>query len=103
MTYRSAVLLLLLRLCAPLTAWAQSPTSGVTLFGKVQDAETRAAVPYLSLRLQTEKDSAFVGGRLTNEAGEFTFTGLKKGVYVLVARSIGYRPLRLPGNDVLPV
>jgi outer membrane receptor protein involved in Fe transport len=73
---------------------AQNPTSGVTLYGKVQDAQTRAPLPFLTLQLQTEKDSTFVAGRLTNEAGAFTFAGLRKGVYVLVVRSIGYQPIR---------
>ncbi len=72
----------------------QALPSGVTLFGKVLDAESRAALPFLSLQLLSERDSAFVGGRLTNEAGAFTFTGLKKGAYVLAVRAIGYRPLR---------
>jgi outer membrane receptor protein involved in Fe transport len=80
--------------CVASTALAQPSTSGVTLSGKVQDAQTKAALPYLSLQLQTEKDSAFVGGRLTNADGAFTFTGLRKGVYVLVVRSIGYQPIR---------
>ena len=93
-TYRSSLLLLILWLCAPSTMPAQSPPSGVTLFGKVQDAQTRVALSFLSLQLQTERDSAFVGGRLTNESGEFTFTALEKGVYVLVVRAIGYRPIR---------
>ena len=93
-THRSSLLLLLLWLCAPAVTPAQTPASGVTLSGKVQDAQTKAALPYLSIRLQTEKDSAFVGGRLTNESGEFTFTALKKGVYVLAVRAIGYRPVR---------
>lgn len=98
MTLRS-VLSLVFSLClaqaafAP-SAFAQSPTNGVTLFGKVQDAQSKAALPFLTLQLQTEKDSAFVGGRLTNEQGAFTFTGLKKGTYVLVVRSIGYQPIR---------
>jgi len=77
----------------PSTALAQTTTSGVTLFGKVQDAQTKAALPLLTLQLRTEKDSAFVGGRLTNESGAFTFAGLKKGVYFIDVRSIGYRPL----------
>ena len=94
MTYRVSLLLFLLALCVPSTVPAQTPTSGVTLFGKIQDAQTRAALPYLPVQLQTEKDSAFVGGGLTNEAGEFTFAGLKKGVYVLVVRSIGFQPIR---------
>ncbi|WP_309672556.1 TonB-dependent receptor [Gemmatimonas sp.] len=98
MTLRS-MLSLILSLCVSQTAFtpaafAQSPANGVTLFGKVQDAQTKAALPFLTLQLQTEKDSAFVGGRLTNEQGAFTFTGLKKGTYVLVVRSIGYRPIR---------
>ena len=84
----------LLSLCVAPTVLAQTSTIGVTLFGKVQDAETKAALPYLSLQLQTEKDSAFVAGRLTNESGAFTFSGLKKGVYVLAVRAIGYRPVR---------
>jgi hypothetical protein len=93
-TYRVSLVLLLLWLLAPSTAPAQSPPAGVTLSGKVQDAGTRAALPYLALQLLSEKDGAFVGGRLTNEAGEFTFTALTKGAYVLVARAIGYRPVR---------
>ena len=60
----------------------------------MQDAQTKAALPFLTLQLQSEKDSAFVGGRLTNESGAFTLTGLKKGTYVLVVRSIGYQPVR---------
>ncbi|MES2521727.1 MAG: TonB-dependent receptor [Gemmatimonadota bacterium] len=94
MTYRTRFLLLLLSLCSALPMRAQAPAAGVTLFGKVQEAGTKAALPYLSLQLQTERDSVFVTGRLTNESGEFTFTALKKGVYVLVARSIGFQPIR---------
>ncbi|MEO5590114.1 MAG: TonB-dependent receptor, partial [Gemmatimonadaceae bacterium] len=94
MTPRSFLLLLLVCMCAPPSMAAQSTTGGVTLSGKVQDAATKAALPYLSLQLQTERDSAFVSGRLTNEAGEFTFTALPKGVYVLVVRAIGYQPIR---------
>ena len=93
MTYRSP-LLLLLALCLASTARAQVPTDGVTLFGKVQDAQTKTALPFLTVQLLTETDSAFVGGRLTNETGAFIFSGLKKGVYVLQVRSIGYQPIR---------
>ncbi len=74
-------------------ARSQPPAAGVTLFGKVQDAETKAAPPRSS-RCSGKRNSAFVGGRLTNEQGAFTFSGLKKGSYVLVVRSIGYQPIR---------
>jgi outer membrane receptor protein involved in Fe transport len=85
-------LLLACGLTSPLRA--QASPNGVTLSGKVQDAQTKAALPFLTLQLLTEKDSVFVGGRLTNEQGAFTFTGLKKGSYVLLVRSIGYQPVR---------
>ena len=88
------ILSLLVSLCFTTTLHAQTPANSVTLFGKVQDAQTKAALPLLTLQLRTEKDSAFVGGRLTNESGAFTFTGLRKGSYLLEVRSIGYRPLR---------
>jgi len=97
LTLRS--LLLLVACClapaafAP-TALGQTAATGVTLSGKVQDAQTKASLPFLTPQLETEKDSAFVGGRLTNEQGAFTFTGLRKGTYVLVVRSIRYQPIR---------
>ncbi len=53
-----------------------------------------AALPYLGVQLLTDTDSALVEGRLTNDAGAFTFAGLQKGAYVLVVRSIGYQPIR---------
>jgi outer membrane receptor protein involved in Fe transport len=86
----SVIRALALSLFVAATAAAQA---GVTLSGRMQDAQSKAALPFLNVQLQTEKDSAFVGGRITNEAGEFTFTGLKKGSYVLVVRSIGFAPI----------
>jgi outer membrane receptor protein involved in Fe transport len=79
--------------CVATTLAAQAPAGNVTLSGKIQDAETRAPVAFLTLQLRTEKDSAFVGGRLTDATGAFTFTGLSKGVYLLDARVIGYAPI----------
>lgn len=93
MIRRSCILLLLTAAISASLA-AQSPSSGVSVFGKVQDAQSRAGLPSLTVQLRTEKDSTFVGGRLTSDVGAFTFTGLAKGVYLLEVRSIGYRPLR---------
>lgn len=89
-------LLAFVLLCGAATvqAQAQGPVRSVTMFGKVQDAQSKAALPYLSLQLLADKDSAFVAGRLTNEVGAFTFSDISKGVYVLVVRAIGYRPTR---------
>ena len=74
---------------------AQNPSnSAVTLSGKVQDASTKAPLAFLSIVLKTEKDSAFVAGTLTDEAGAFTLPDLKKGSYSLEAASMGYQTLR---------
>lgn len=78
----------------PAHLYAQTPGISVTLYGNVQDAQTKTALPYLTLVLKTEKDSAFVAGTLTDEAGNFTFSGLKKGAYLLEAGLLGYQPLR---------
>jgi len=87
-------LLLPLYLALGTTVAPAQSTSGVTLSGRIVDAESKGALPYLSVQLLTEKDSAFVSGRLTDESGGFSFSGLKKGSYVLAARRIGYRPIR---------
>jgi outer membrane receptor protein involved in Fe transport len=86
--------MLLLSMAVGASLQAQSPAGGVSLFGKVQDAQSRAGLASLTVQLRTAKDSTFVGGRLTSDGGAFTFTGLAKGVYLLEVRSIGYRPLR---------
>lgn len=88
-----SVIVSLLLLCFASTAPAQTSTS-VTLSGKIQDAQSRSPLPFLTIQLHTEKDSTFVGGRLTNETGAFTFAGLKKGAYVLHVRAMGYVPVR---------
>lgn len=82
-------LLLPLYLALGTTVAPAQSTSGVTLSGRIVDAESKGALPYLSVQLLTEKDSAFVSGRLTDESGGFSFSGLKKGSYVLAARRIG--------------
>lgn len=76
------------------SAALHAQAGGVTLFGRVHDARSKAPVPYLTVQLLAERDSAFVTGRLTDSTGAFTLTGLTKGVYLLDARSIGYAPLR---------
>jgi outer membrane receptor protein involved in Fe transport len=85
---------LVLALLVPAFLGAQSSSTGVTVFGRVQDAATKAPIPFLTVQLRAEKDSAFVAGRLTDGTGAFTFAGLKKGVYLLDARLIGFEPLR---------
>ena len=91
---RLTVALPLLCLGFASTMLAQPPGGGVTLSGRVQAAKTKAPVRFLTLQLRTEKDTAFVTGRLTDENGAFIFTGLGKGAYLLEARFVGFQPLR---------
>ncbi len=91
---RLSLLFLLCIASATTTAFAQTPAASVTVFGTVQAGETKAPLPLLTVQLRTAPDSAFVTGRLTNENGAFTFAGLRKGVYLLEVRTIGYAPLR---------
>jgi outer membrane receptor protein involved in Fe transport len=83
---------LLLSLSLASSVLAQS--GAVTLSGKVLDAQSKAPLPFLTVRLLTERDTAFVAGRLTDATGAFTFNRLAKGTYILDARIIGYAPLR---------
>jgi len=96
-TMSTQKLLALLLITASFTAQiiAQNPSgSSITLSGKVQDAQAKAPISFLSVVLKTEKDSAFVAGALTDEAGSFTLPGLKKGNYYLEASFMGYQALR---------
>lgn len=92
--FRFPVLLLLLSIFFATATKAQTSGKGVTLYGIVQDGQSKTPLPFLSLVLKSEKDSAFVSGVLTDENGAFTFTALKKGAYVLQATMLGYQPLQ---------
>jgi hypothetical protein len=76
--FRCLLVCVLLLCAAPLRG--QATVAGATVFGKVQDAQARTSLPFLTVQLLADKDSAFVSGRLTNEEGAFTFAGLKRGV-----------------------
>lgn len=68
----------------------KAQVTSVTLSGKIHDAQSKTALPFVSVVLKTAKDSAFVAGTLTNEEGIFTFSSLKKGDYLLESTYLGY-------------
>ena len=76
------------------TKSVSAQTNSVTLSGKMQDAQTKAPLAFLSVILKTEKDSVFVARALTDDAGAFVFSNLKKGYYLLEATFLGYQKLR---------
>lgn len=58
------------------------------LQGKIQD-ESATGVPSATIRILT-KDSAFVGGGVTDDNGTFLLKDIKKGDYILAISNIGY-------------
>ncbi len=74
---------------APFLLLAQS--KGVALSGKIQDNTQKTALSYVNIVLKTAKDSSFVTGTITNEEGNFTFSNLKQGNYILESSFVGYK------------
>ncbi len=68
--------------------------NSVTLSGIVKEKSTNAPMPYVTVVLKTEKDSALVLGTITNEEGRFTINTIKKGNYYIETSFIGYKIVR---------
>lgn len=70
-------------------------TASVTVSGKVTNTD-KAALPYASIILKKEKDSAFVAGTITNDEGRFSITGIKPDHYLMETSIAGYNKQILP-------
>ncbi len=70
-------------------------TASVTVSGKVTNTD-KAALPYASIILKKEKDTAFVAGTITNEEGRFSITGIKPDHYLMETSISGYNKQVLP-------
>jgi len=57
--------------------------NSVTLSGIVKEKSTNTPMPYVTVVLKTEKDSALVLGTITNEEGRFTINTIKKETIIL--------------------
>ena len=68
----------------------------VTVSGIVKDKNTKHALPFVNVVLKTEKDSTFVSGTATNEAGRFSLTKIKSGNYYLEVSFMGYTTKKQP-------
>lgn len=69
-------------------SWAQ--VNSVSLSGLVKDKTTQSPLSYVNILLKQEKDSLFVAGTVSNEAGRFTLAGIKPGNYFLEFSFVGY-------------
>lgn len=62
----------------------------VTVSGSVADKTAKAALPYVSLVIKTEKDSVFITGTISDDEGRFSISGIRPGSYILATSLIGY-------------
>lgn len=75
---------------------AFSQVASVTVSGMIKDKTAKAAIPFVSMVVKAERDSAFITGTISNEEGRFTISGIRPGNYVLEASFIGYKPHKQP-------
>lgn len=87
------IVLLLLFLLSVLSAVAQKNT----VYGRVIDSQTKEVMEKTTLLLYKieqgkngKRDTAFVGGALSNELGTFSFGSVKAGTYLLKVTYLGY-------------
>jgi len=68
---------------------AQNPNYVV---GRVTDAESGEAMPFVNVALMRTADTVFMRGATTNEQGYFGITDVDTGSYLLQASFVGYQP-----------
>ena len=82
-------LLALLLICFATAALSQ--TVGITLWGTIKEARSKAVLPFVNVTLLTPTDSTFITGAITNEAGLFSIPGVNSGSYLLKTTYVGYQ------------
>lgn len=87
MKNRFYILLLLIGLLMPFVSQAQR----VTIRGVVRDAIDREALPRVSVRLLTAKDSTYVTGTTGDNNGNFTLQPVAQGRYIAQFSFLGYQ------------
>nr|WP_225309401.1 outer membrane beta-barrel family protein [Larkinella humicola] len=65
--------------------------SKVTVSGSVRNSRDKAALPYVNVVLKAEKDSSFLLGTITNEAGRFSIAEVNSGSYFLEYSYLGFQ------------
>jgi outer membrane receptor protein involved in Fe transport len=71
-------------------------TSQVTVSGIIRAEQDRTPLPYVNVVLFQGLDSTFVSGTVTNEAGLFSFSGVKPGSYSMRLSIIGFERRYIP-------
>lgn len=68
----------------------QSNAQNASVSGSVKEKSTTNPLPYVSVTIKSEKDSALIVGTITNEEGRFTLNNIKQGKYYIEVSFIGY-------------
>ena len=66
---------------------------GLTVSGRVLDANEKEPLVQATVQLFWTKDSSFVGGTVTRERGNFSVEAPSNGIYRLRISSVGYETL----------
>lgn len=75
---------------------SQGQSVKVTLSGVVRDAQGKAPLAFVNIRLSTASDSLFVAGTISAEDGRFSLPDVKSGQYLLQCSHIGYAAVSKP-------
>ena len=67
-----------------------SIAQNASLSGIVKEKSTTNPIPYVSVTIRSEKDSALILGTITNEDGRFTLNNIKQGRFYIEVSFIGY-------------
>jgi outer membrane receptor protein involved in Fe transport len=78
------------------TLVANAQGSKVTISGSVKNSRNKAALPYVNVVLKAEKDSSFLLGTITNEAGRFSIAEVNSGTYFLEYSYLGFQTRTQP-------
>jgi hypothetical protein len=86
---------------------AQSIGAQTSLSGVLKDAADSTEMIGAGIAVRSLPDSAMIKQDVTDENGQFSFTGLKAGKYLIEATFIGYKrmvkPVSFPGDAAKPM
>ena len=68
----------------------------VEVTGNVKNKTNKIALPFVNVVIKLVKDSSFIAGTITNEAGQFTLTKIKPGNYYVEVFSSGFTLKNIP-------
>lgn len=76
-----------------ISCYSFAQVSSVTLSGLVKDENQKSALSYVNVVLNTEKDSAFVAGTVTDDHGRFSLSDVPPGNYFMEISYLGYETI----------